>query len=171
MKNWFEEELERSPAQHFDEEIQPPPEQRQKHQAAGTGASEYKNHQTDKHETLDIALSVAANDPELPDWDPQPIRDTAPKPTAEEDPDRAGTTRPTSTELDSETQIKQKQQPHGDSELWKLSVQSLTGHKWTISLVTCVCWSVILEKQVFMASCSMRFAVLISMALSSSGSG
>ena len=75
---------------------------------------------------------MAANDPELPDWDPQPIRDTVPKPTAEEDPDRAGTTRPTSIELDSETQIKQKQQPHGDSELWPLSVQSLTGHIWIV---------------------------------------
>jgi hypothetical protein len=82
---------------------------------------------------------VAANasksqkyEPELPDWDPQPTRETVPRQKAEEDPDRGRTTRPRATELDSKDQIKQEQQLHGDSELWPLSVQSLTGHKWIV---------------------------------------
>ncbi len=132
LKNWFEEELARSTAQNIEGEIQPPPEPRQEHQAAGTGTSEPKHQQSDKHETLDIALLVAANasksqthEPQLPDWD-------LPRPTTEEDPDRGRNTRTRATELDSEDQIKQEQQLHGDSELWPLTVQSLTGHKWIV---------------------------------------
>ena len=58
------------------------------------------------------------------------------------------------------------------SRVWLLCLFTATDSAVSrISFFTCVCWSTMLEKQVFMASCSMRFAVLISMALSSRGSG